>query len=96
MSDYSNEAIFIYNKNTNQETVLITSKNEHQSDQHWKANVPFSFGPEYMYLRRILVRDGLTKEQAIAGRRALMTYYETSGMQFQNTRETPIPIKIQD
>lgn len=92
MSDYSNEVIFVYNKNTNQETVLITSKNEYKPDTFWKENIPFSFGPEYMYLRRILVRDSLTKEQAIAGRRALMTYYENSGMQFQNTRETPIPL----
>lgn len=94
MHNYANEVLFVEDPNGN-ECVFITARFDYRSDKELTNEVNkncYFGGPGYKYLRKVVVLDGLTKEQADSGIATLLTYYESMGYSILNKKVKPLSL----
>ena len=89
MTNYANEVLFVLDPN-NIEVVYITARDDYRTEKALATEVPRYFGPDFVFVRKLVVESGLTKDQAESGRRALLAYYEAMGRTILNVKDAPM------
>jgi hypothetical protein len=90
MEHYANEVNFVINTNNGIESVYITARSDYRSEKVLAVEIPKYFGPEFVFVRKLVIEDGLTKEEAELGRKALLAYYEAMGRNILNVKDSPM------
>jgi len=89
MTNYANEVLFVLDPN-NIEVVYITARDDYRTEKALATEVPRYFGSDFVFVRKLVVESGLTKDQAESGRRALLAYYEAMGRTILNVKDAPM------
>lgn len=92
MSNYANEAVFVLNKNTEIESVYVTARTDFRTERALAVEVPKYFGPDFVFTRKLVIKAGLTKEQAELGRKALLAYYTAMDQPILNVRDSALEL----
>jgi hypothetical protein len=70
--------------------VYITARDDYRTEKALATEVPRYFGSDFVFVRKLIVESGLTKDQAESGRRALLAYYEAMGRTILNVKDAPM------
>ena len=88
MSNYAIEVLFILDLD-NVECIYVTARDDYRSEKELAVEVPRYFGAGHRFVRKIVVADGLDKDQAEQGRKDQLAVYERCGKQLLNVKDMP-------
>ena len=88
MANYATEVLFVLTP-TGDEAVYITAREDYRTEKSLAIEVPRYFGEEYVFVRKLTIDSGLTKEQAEQCRRIMLTAYEQTGRVLLNVQDSP-------
>jgi hypothetical protein len=86
MLNYAVEVVFVIDPNGN-ECAFVTARDDNRTDKALAVEVPRYFSPEHKFVRKIVVADGLSKDQAEQGRKDQLAVYERCSKQILNVKD---------
>jgi hypothetical protein len=87
MLNYAVEVVFVIDPNGN-ECAFVTARDDNRTDKALAVEVPRYFkSSEYKFVRKIVVADGLSKDQAEQGRKDQLAVYERCSKQILNVKD---------
>ena len=86
MLNYAVEVVFVIDPNGN-ECAFVTARDDNRTDKALAVEVPRYFGGEYKFVRKIVVADSLSKDQAEQGRKDQLAVYERCSKQILNVKD---------
>jgi hypothetical protein len=89
MTNYANEVYFVLDPNGN-EKLFITARDDYRTEKALATEVPRYFGSDFVFVRKLIVASGLTKDQAESGRRTLCAYFKAMGRSILNRKDAPM------
>lgn len=88
MANYATEVLFVLTP-LGDEAVYVTAREDHRNEKSLAIEVPRYFGEEYVFVRKLVIDSGLTKDQAEQCRRIILTAYEQTGRVLLNEKDVP-------
>jgi len=86
MLNYAVEVVFVIDPNGN-ECVFVTARDDNRTDKALAVEVPRYFTSAHKFVRKIVVADGLSKDQAEQGRKDQLAVYERCSKQILNVKD---------
>ena len=86
MLTYAVEVVFVIDPN-GIECAFVTARDDNRTDRSLAVEVPRYFGNEYKFVRKIVVADGLSKDQAEQVRKDQLAVYDRCSKQVLNVKD---------